>query len=615
MGLDIINFNSIKKIMRRVSYWEAPADYIIFKDGDLVMAKNGKTGVIEYVGTNVKTILSKILQDETANSIYIKDGVDLPLVDLNPAKKINLEQGIDLQGLGYTPSITDPTSLTFNLKKVYDIANKLQPMQLLYENNFNGRTFNYVFGLKSGSTTLNIANGKLEYSNASPGSSAIVITDYKIKHPSIVLVVKIESVSSDNGRTRLGISDLSYSNYLIARYFDTNAAEHQNVLTFEVAKEGTHHTIASTSLSLSFPVYMMMAITGRSVSFFYSSDGENWVHVLDADFSSDFKLQEEIVLNMFYPVIGIDSTTATIDFIKIYHVLPIGIADMNPITYEDGNPIIINNKVYFSCTLRGIGSRAFQSYTAICSLDLTTYDVELISVLYSKEYVSSISGYGIFYDHATHVMYDRLTKTFRVFFSAWDDSITRNRVCVKIGNTKEDLLQPGVYIIPITSDTYSLNATIGRHYDPFAWYDYDTKKYYIEICNRANDDNIPTLIETTDFQNFEVVTQATQTGSEGGNLFKIGGEQYIIAENHKVYSKDDLTYLGALNISEDLGSSPWGFIIPKYENGKSRYLYVVFNHNDNMYGMEYSYGRVYIYESDETEDGYPYWITKKSSLS
>ena len=32
------------EVVRRVSYWEAPADYIIFKDGDYVVAKDGKIG-------------------------------------------------------------------------------------------------------------------------------------------------------------------------------------------------------------------------------------------------------------------------------------------------------------------------------------------------------------------------------------------------------------------------------------------------------------------------------------------------------------------------------------------------------------------------------------------
>ncbi len=51
-------------------------DYIIYKEGDEILAKNGKTGKIEFKGTDIAPILNNILSEYGKNgvSIVIKGG-------------------------------------------------------------------------------------------------------------------------------------------------------------------------------------------------------------------------------------------------------------------------------------------------------------------------------------------------------------------------------------------------------------------------------------------------------------------------------------------------------------------------------------------------------------
>jgi len=64
------------ELIRRVTYWEAPASYIIFKDGDLIMAKNGRTGQIEFSGSDAATVIQSALDalPTEGGKIFIKEG-------------------------------------------------------------------------------------------------------------------------------------------------------------------------------------------------------------------------------------------------------------------------------------------------------------------------------------------------------------------------------------------------------------------------------------------------------------------------------------------------------------------------------------------------------------
>ena len=65
------------EVVRRVSYWEAPADYIIFKDGGQTKAKDGKTGVIRFQGYDASEVIQdaiSAIEDRGGGKLYICPG-------------------------------------------------------------------------------------------------------------------------------------------------------------------------------------------------------------------------------------------------------------------------------------------------------------------------------------------------------------------------------------------------------------------------------------------------------------------------------------------------------------------------------------------------------------
>ena len=69
--------NEKGETVRITKEWQIPPDgfdYIIFKDGDYVLAKNGRTGKIEFKDVDIATILNTIISTTSATRIYIAAG-------------------------------------------------------------------------------------------------------------------------------------------------------------------------------------------------------------------------------------------------------------------------------------------------------------------------------------------------------------------------------------------------------------------------------------------------------------------------------------------------------------------------------------------------------------
>lgn len=76
---------------------KAPASYIIFKDGDVVKAKNGETGVVEFSGTDAATVIQQTIDALTnEGKIFIKRGTYI----INQKIECNNTVGIEIEGEG-----------------------------------------------------------------------------------------------------------------------------------------------------------------------------------------------------------------------------------------------------------------------------------------------------------------------------------------------------------------------------------------------------------------------------------------------------------------------------------------------------------------------------------
>jgi len=71
--------------------------YIIFKEDSKYLARNGKTGVIDYSGTDASSVIQSVFNALTAGRVFIKDMLDV-------SQPVQLKAGIDLVGESFVKS-------------------------------------------------------------------------------------------------------------------------------------------------------------------------------------------------------------------------------------------------------------------------------------------------------------------------------------------------------------------------------------------------------------------------------------------------------------------------------------------------------------------------------
>jgi hypothetical protein len=176
-------------------------DYIIFQDGALVKAKNGKSGAIDFSSTNASSVMQQAIAQR--NSVYIKFG------------EYSLSSDILLYNKKNAKIISDGASIKCNWKKI-----------IIQGDNYTSSQYNSLSGLE-------IINGTVRIENSF--KTTIIDTIFRNCTTAIELVntktwsegTKIEnshfinSLESIVFRTPIGNATGSYSNTEINRcYFN-----------------------------------------------------------------------------------------------------------------------------------------------------------------------------------------------------------------------------------------------------------------------------------------------------------------------------------------------------------------------------------------------------------
>jgi len=88
----------------------SPASYIVFKDGSTIKARNGKTGQVEFSGTDAATVIQSAIDAMTSGGLLcIADG------SYTGSFPVELGSNIHVRGMGYATQIDSGASNAFNI--------------------------------------------------------------------------------------------------------------------------------------------------------------------------------------------------------------------------------------------------------------------------------------------------------------------------------------------------------------------------------------------------------------------------------------------------------------------------------------------------------------------
>mgnify|MGYP000253187880 CR=1 FL=1 len=378
-------------------------------------------------------------------------------------------------------------------------------------------------------------------------------------------------------------------------------------IVFEIFKKG--ELVLKEILfdkNLKSPNTIRVHLTGKFLNILLIKDN-NWSVLGSFDLSKFFELRDKKILESFELFFG--STLGAGEQIVIskteqYLTPGTGQADPKILHYEDGSPIIKNNKIWVAMTTRGYGT---QLYQGIYSYDLESKKWEISGTLVFNKGDGLIRQWA-----ASDVFYDRKAGNWKVFtVSHRDDHMLYS------GEIKVDL-RFGLTEINVSKVKYN---TVNNEEDPSVIWDSSVGKWRMALCK--SDNGYQTVLMEADEWNgkWKEIAVYKPTSSTGALIQKIGGKRYVFIGRGptpcplEILSYPEMEKVGELKLSEHpVGKNIWPAILPVSKENGTAYFLLTFD-RDAWTGQR-TYGNIYWYYSKEfAQNFWEYELNHQKVLS
>ncbi|MBQ8526592.1 MAG: hypothetical protein IJ460_07755 [Clostridia bacterium] len=300
--------------------------------------------------------------------------------------------------------------------------------------------------------------------------------------------------------------------------------------------------------------------------------------------------------------------TITVSKAEMYIDCGMSQADMRPIRYEDGRPIIENGRIFLTMTSR----LEWQKYQTVYSWNPSTCDFALEGAIFFDMGDGEWCG-----DVASSIIYDRNEGNWKIWMCAFshghvlghavtenDPRFGINVIDIELMETKEG-----------STDT-DFAAKINDE-DPDMYYDAEDKKWYMSICRSDSEDNDSHysyfLFESDKpFEGYRFISKTSGDAVTGGSFIKTGKKRFFACganfdqrAQYNIYDGKDFTKAERIKCDfDDGGFRGWGTVIPVPCGTRTKYMWITFDRHNSSEIYNWSYGNLYVYEADVMNKGY-----------
>ncbi|MDR1331595.1 MAG: T9SS type A sorting domain-containing protein [Tannerella sp.] len=359
-----------------------------------------------------------------------------------------------------------------------------------------------------------------------------------------------------------------------------------------------------SSEGIAAPYTIRIHLTGRYLSFFRVKD-EVSAYLATIDAGTYFDLRDDNIIKDFSIALGARLNPAeSVSFSGLSQYLSSGTGQADPrvLHYEDGAPIIVDNKIWLAMTTRGYDPIP-SSHQGIYCYDLASKEWQLTGDM------SFDNGDGLKRPwHATDVFFDRNDRQWKFLtVSHGDDHKIYSGACDK---------DPRFGITENTARV--LDCGISQGEDPSIIYDADAKKWRLAMCRDAGGGFNTVLLESAEWDGaYTLIAENSAVSSTGILLQKVGGEYFVFQgrgnANYEILSYPDLTKRDVLKVSPLLTDrNIWPVIIPVTSEAGTVYHLLTFD-REQVTGT-YSYGNLHWYRATEEATGFFEYNPDSSAL-
>ncbi len=353
--------------------------------------------------------------------------------------------------------------------------------------------------------------------------------------------------------------------------------------------------ITSKDIQLASGGKVILQMLGSGLTLFCQNNGLP-TPIAQADFNRYIDLRKKLYIQTFQSNLYLNIQHGKVIINQVESALSsgMGLADIRAITYEDGEPLLDEGRLWYTMSIRG---RALPHHLqGVFSMNPTVFDLRFEGIIVFDR------GDGLLRNEvASHLFLDRKDMTWR--------GITTGFSAYAIPGEKKQLLAVESKKDPRFGFTVMHAAPfglVGDIEDPHILYDADAKKWRILACENLNGYKAIMLESEEWNKDYKRVAGPVSHNSTGTSIQKIGGERYCFSGSQErqifIYTYPDLKEAGILNMDlppwDDVsGTRVWPNVVQLPDGYPFRYVALMmdrFNY-PGLKGPNWTYGALYLF--------------------
>jgi len=316
-----------------------------------------------------------------------------------------------------------------------------------------------------------------------------------------------------------------------------------------------------------------------------------------SDFNSYIDLREKKYIQSFQSHLFVHLKGGQVQVKKVEMALTtgIGLADIRAITYENGDPLLDQGRLWYTMSIRG---RALDHHIqGVFSMNPTVFDVRLEGIILFDRNDGILRN-----EVATHLFYDRKNEIWRGLttgFSAFANPDKEKKQLLAIESKKDPRFGfSTMSAVPIDM--------VGDIEDPHILFDSAVNKWRMLTCENLNGYKA-VVLESDDWnKGYKKIAGPVAHNSTGTSIQKIGDKLFCFSGSSDrkihIYSYPGLNEVGSLLMDlppwdETSGTRVWPNVVQLPVGYPFRYIALMmdrFNY-PGLKGPNWTYGAIYLY--------------------
>jgi hypothetical protein len=316
-----------------------------------------------------------------------------------------------------------------------------------------------------------------------------------------------------------------------------------------------------------------------------------------ADFNKYADLRGKQYLNSYHSNLAINIKNGAVKIKRAQMALTagMGLADIRPITYETGEPMLDQGRLWYTMSIRGRGLP--HPIQGVFSLNPTVFDIKFEGIIVFDRNDGLLRN-----EVASHIFFDRKDNMWRgvtTGFSAYANPENEKKQLLIIESKRD----PRFGFSVMSARSFQM---VGDMEDPQMLFDTKAKKWRMIACKNQNGYKAILLESAHWDKGYKQIAGPVTHNSTGTSLQKIGDKLFCFSGSSEnkiyIYTYPDLKEAGTLKVdlppwNETSGSRVWPNVIQLPQGYPFKYIALMmdrFNY-PGIQGQNWTYGTLYLY--------------------